>query len=128
MPRWLLGGLVVVLKAILQIMGAILWSAGLPIGSITPFWAHLGPFLGPSWPFVGASGGQIGPKMGLPGHILGHVGQSWGPLGGPRGVRESILRWNLGLEALIWILHVARRPRVKAIPTTNETHQDSIIF
>ena len=67
MPRWLFGGLVVVLTVILQVSGAMLWSTGLPKANIIPSWVHLEPILGlccghlgaklgPRWVFLGPSG------------------------------------------------------------------------
>ena len=107
MPSWFLGGLVVVLKTILHVSGAMLWSTGLPRANMIPSWAHLGPILGPSWPYLGASWGQGGAKMGFLGRLLGCVAAFWAPLGpsggilGPPGkLRQGILRQRQGLEAL----------------------------
>ena len=96
MPSWILGGLAVVLKAILQILGAVLWPTGLPRANIIMFWALDGPSLGASW-------GQLGPNLGLSECILGHVGQFWNPPGGPG--RASLGRtqaWKHGLESYMW--------------------------
>ena len=105
MPRWLFGGLVVVLKFILHVSGAMSWSTGLPKANIIPSWAHLGPILdlcwsilGPSWAQDGSSWARLGPCCG----ILEPSGR----------LREGILRPKQGLEALTWSLHVARRLHV----------------
>ena len=65
-----------VLEAILQIIGAILWPTRLPRAKIIPSWAHLGPILDPSW---GHLGGPLGLILGLSWALLGLLGLILGP-------------------------------------------------
>ena len=87
--EWLFGALAVIWKVILQILGARLWSTGLPKANIIASWAHLGPILGhlgdklgPKWVFLGAYFAISGNLAGLQAHlgpILEHLGAKLGP-------------------------------------------------
>ena len=115
MPRWLFGGLAVVLTVILQVLRAMLWSAGLPGANIIIAWAHFAPILDPCW-------GILGPCWAQDGSSWARLGPCCGILEPSGRLQEGILRQKQGLEALTWSLHVARRPHINNFKKHRRTH------
>ena len=92
MPSWLLGGLIVILKAILQVMGAIFWHKAAK--------SQHDPFLGPSWAHLGPILEHLGAKVGLRWVFLGASWAVWRHFGALREAPGRHLEAKVGLGSI----------------------------